>query len=184
MSRLKCKLGLGDAVADDSTPNKTEDPRGFYSTDAYADRFIDYLNDTDRDKRKPFFGYLAFSAPHWPLQCSKAMRDKYKGMYDGGPEVLRKQRLASLVELGIIDSSVIPHDIVSPDIGEWDGFGEHDKKCSSRAMETYAGMVESMDMAIGRVLDELKRRGEYDDTLIVFMSDNGAEGAALEAIRK
>jgi arylsulfatase len=105
-------------------------------------------------------------------------------MYDAGPEELRKQRLAKLVEMGIIEQSVVPHEIIAPDVDEWEMFDDQEKKCSSRAMETYAGMVESLDAAIGRVIDDLKRRGEYDNTMIVFMSDNGACGAALEAIRE
>jgi arylsulfatase len=67
-------------VIDASTPNKTEN--GFYSSDAYADKFIEYLDSPARGKDQPFFGYLAFPAPHWPLQCPKQVRDKYKGMYE------------------------------------------------------------------------------------------------------
>lgn len=177
-------MSTNKVSAEYSRPNKTEDPSGFYSSDAYADKFIEYLDAPERKPDQPFFGYLAFSAPHWPLQCSKELRDKYKGRYDAGPDALRAERLAKLVELGIIEESVVPHEMVSSDVGEWDTFGDYDKQCSSRAMEAYAGMVEGMDSAIGRVLDELKRRGEYENTMIVFMSDNGAEGAALEAIRE
>ena len=110
--------------------------------------------------------------------------NRYRGMYDDGPYELRKRRLAKLVELGIISADVVPHEIVAPEVSEWDEFDEYEKKCSIRAMEAYAGMVEQMDASIGRVIQRLKETGEYDNTMIIFMSDNGAEGAALEAIRK
>lgn len=82
--------------------------------------------------------------------------------------------------MGIIDASVVPHKVetTSQGVGEWDDLTTEEKKLSSRAMEAYAGMVDSIDVNIGRVVDYLKRTGEYDNTFIVFMSDNGAEGAA------
>ncbi|KAM0348586.1 hypothetical protein ACHAP4_010841 [Fusarium culmorum] len=169
----------------DIAPNKTEDPNGFYSTDAYTDNLIQYFEErADKDKEKPFFAYLPYTAPHWPLQCSKAQRDKYKDMYNDGPYALRERRLKKLVELGIIDKSVIPHQVETETmgVGEWDDLSPEEKKLSSRAMEAYAGMVDSIDVNIGKVVDYLKSTGEYDNTFIVFMSDNGAEGAAMEAV--
>ncbi|KAJ5712734.1 hypothetical protein N7493_009202 [Penicillium malachiteum] len=168
----------------DVTPNKTEDPEGFYSSDTYTDRLIEYLQDrSETDQSKPFFAFLPYTAPHWPLQCSKAKRDKYKGVYDDGPYALRERRLKKLVEMGIIDESVVPHkmETTTQSVGEWDEFTPEEKKCSSRAMETYAGMVDSMDANVGKIVQHLKQTGEYDNTFIVFMSDNGAEGAAMEA---
>ncbi|KAI8660061.1 Sulfatase domain-containing protein [Fusarium keratoplasticum] len=169
----------------DMTPNKTEDPNGFYSTDFYTNRLIQYLqNRSDDDKSKPFFGFLPYTAPHWPLQCSKAQRDKYKGMYDDGPYALRERRLKKLVELGIIDESVVPHKVETETmgVGEWDELTSEEKMLSSKAMEAYAGMVDSIDVNVGKVVEYLKDTGEYDNTFIVFMSDNGAEGAAMEAV--
>lgn len=101
-------------------------------------------------------------------------------MYDDGPYALRERRLKKLVELGIIDASVIPHKVetATQRVGEWDEFTAEEKRLSSAAMEAYAGMVDSIDVNIGKVVDHLKKTGEYDNTLIVFMSDNGAEGAA------
>ena len=80
--------------------------------------------------------------------------------------------------MGIIGPDVVPHEVVHPDDPEWDGFNEYEKACSCRAMEAYAGMVEMMDDGIGHVIDYLKSIGEYDNTMIVFQSDNGAEGAS------
>ncbi|KAJ5769365.1 hypothetical protein N7520_003924 [Penicillium odoratum] len=171
-------------VKADIQPNKTADPEGFYTTDFYTDKLINYLDDRSEDeKAKPFFAFLPYTAPHWPLQCSKALRDKYKGMYDDGPYALRERRLKKLVEIGIIDESVVPHKVETStqDSGEWDEFTPEERRCSSRSMETYAGMVNSMDDNVGKVIAHLKKTGEYDNTFIVFMSDNGAEGAAWEA---
>lgn len=101
-------------------------------------------------------------------------------MYDDGPYALRERRLKKLAEMGIIDKSVIPHKVETSTqgVGEWEDLTVEEKKLSSRAMEAYAGMVDSIDVNIGKVVEYLKRTGEYDNTFIVFMSDNGAEGAA------
>ncbi|KAJ4153165.1 hypothetical protein LMH87_009666 [Akanthomyces muscarius] len=168
----------------DIRPNTTEDAAGFYSTDYYTDKLVNYFEDrSEAEKAKPFFAFLPYTAPHWPLQCPKALRDKYKGVYDDGPYALRERRLKKLVEMGIIDETVVPHTIetATQGVGEWDDFTPEEKKLSSRAMETYAGMVDSIDVNVGKIVDYLKQTGEYDNTFIVFMSDNGAEGAALEA---
>lgn len=106
--------------------------------------------------------------------------DRYKGVYDDGPLALRERRLQKLADLGIIDKDVIPHKVETSTmgVGEWDELTPEEKMLSSRAMEAYAGMVDSIDANVGRVVDYLKKTGEYDNTFIVFMSDNGAEGAA------
>ncbi|EXJ69786.1 uncharacterized protein A1O5_06857 [Cladophialophora psammophila CBS 110553] len=166
-------------------PNKTEDPEGFYSTNYYTNRLINFLETrSEVEASKPFFAFLPYTAPHWPLQCPKAQRDKYAGMYDDGPHALRGRRLRKLAEMGIIDKSVVPHKVetTTQGVGEWDDLTPEEKKLSSRAMEAYAGMVDSIDVNVGEVIDYLKKTGEYDNTFIVFMSDNGAEGAALEAV--
>ena len=100
------------------------------------------------------------------------------------PFALREKRLKRLMELGMVAPDVVPHEVVmAPEGCEWDGFSEYEKQCSIRAMEAYAGMVDQMDHNIGKVLDYLKHTGEYDNTMIVFMSDNGAEGAAYVHVR-
>ncbi|RDW59106.1 alkaline phosphatase-like protein [Coleophoma crateriformis] len=159
-------------------------PEGFYSSDAYADKLMSYLdNRTAEEKDKPFFAYLPFSAPHWPLQAPKEVCDKYRGFYDDGPEALRQKRLSRLKELGMVEKDVNPHPFVIVDgkPEKWEELPEPVRQSSSRAMEVYAGMVDRMDWNIGRVIDHLKRTGEYDNTFVLFMSDNGAEGASYEA---
>ncbi|KAH9904387.1 alkaline-phosphatase-like protein [Xylariomycetidae sp. FL2044] len=160
-------------------------PDGFYSSDSYAEKLISYLENRDEDERdQPFFAYLPFSAPHWPLQAPKEVCDRYRGAYDAGPEALRQKRLQRLKELGMVPRDVEPHPVVIVDgrPENWDELPPEVREASSRAMEVYAGMVDRMDWNIGRVLDYLKQGGEYDNTLVVFMSDNGAEGASYEAI--
>ena len=143
-----------------------------------------YLEErTKEENEQPFFAYLPFSAPHWPLQAPKEVCDKYRGFYDQGPEVLRQQRLARLKELGMIEKDVNPHPVVIVDgkPENWSDLPDEVRASSSRAMEVYAGMVDRMDWNIGRVIEHLKRTSEYDNTFILFMSDNGAEGASYEA---
>lgn len=161
--------------------------KDFYSSDAFADKLIQYFDErTNDDKEQPFFAYLAFSAPHWPLQAPEADVAPYHGVYDGGPEVLRQQRLKKLKSLGLVAEHAVPHDVVA--VGgrmlsqSWGSLSQEEQQFSAKTMETYAGMVQRMDTQIGRVLDSLQESGELEDTFIVFMSDNGAEGLLLEAM--
>ena len=97
-------------------------PDGYYSSDFYATNMIQYLDErSPSEKEKPFFAYLPFSAPHWPLQAPKESMDKYRGIYEDGPEASRLCRLEHLRELGIVDGHVVPHEIVtaSREQGEW-----------------------------------------------------------------
>lgn len=150
---------------------------------------MNYLdNRTSEEKEQPFFSYLPFSlpfsAPHWPLQAPKQVCDKYRGFYDDGPEALRQRRLGRLKELGMIGSDVKPHPIVIADgkPENWADLPPEIRESSSKAMEVYAGMVDRMDWNIGRIIEYLKRTSEYDNTFVLFMSDNGAEGASYEAM--
>lgn len=91
---------------------------------------------------EPFFSYLAFSAPHWPLQAPKEHVDNYRGVYNEGPEVLRQRRLANLIKLGLIDKDTEAHPVVDDRVEGWDEFTDYEKEMSCRSMEAYAGMVE------------------------------------------
>ena len=149
-------------------------PEDFFSTDFYTDLLIDYL-DSDADSDKPWFAYLAYTAPHWPLQAPDEYLDKYKGVYDEGYEVLREQRIARGKDLGVIpqEAKMYPR---LPTVPPWNELSAEEKAVASREMEIYAAMVDGIDQNVGRLLSRLKAIGEYDDTLIVFISDNGAEG--------
>lgn len=155
-------------------------PKDFYSSDYYADKMVSFLN--DRPKDQPFFAYLPFSAPHWPLQAPEENVAKYKGYYDDGPGALKQSRLESLVKGGLLEKDVTPHPFVNTGSPEWEAMTPEERKKSSRSMEVFAGMVDRMDYNIGKVLDTLKGQGVYDNTVIIFMSDNGAEGASYEAL--
>ena len=157
-------------------------PEGWYSSDGYGDRMLQYLKEwKGRDDHRPFFAYYPFSAPHWPLQAPKQYVDNYRGRYDKGPETLRQERLKKLIELGMIPKDIRPHPVVADDVKGWEEMTDQEQQLSSRSMEAYAGMVECLDHNIGRVTDYLESIGELDNTYIMFMSDNGAEGAAYEA---
>lgn len=155
-------------------------PRGAYSSDYFATRLIEFLDDT-RDDDKPFFAYLAFTAPHWPLQAPLETSAKYQGRYDDGPQALRERRLARMAALGIVPANVRPY--VPDDVKPWQAMTVQERTAGSRTMEVYAAMVDRMDQNIGRVIDSLRRSGRFDNTVIIFLSDNGAEGLpSLEPI--
>mgnify|MGYP001806773048 CR=1 FL=1 len=153
-------------------------PTGFYSSDGYASRMIDFLKASDTSK--PFFAYLTFTAPHWPLQVPDEDLDRYKGRYDDGYEALRQRRLARLRQLGLVPGDVRAHDPVLKPDRQWDKLPADEKARQARAMEIYAAMVERMDRNVGRVIAHLKTTGQYDNTIILFTSDNGAEGTDLD----
>lgn len=151
---------------------KVDWPEGQYSTDIYTDYLIDFINQGSALK-KPFFAFAAYTSPHWPLQVEDEYWQKYEAIYKDGYEVLRSQRLSGLKEKGIIAPDyALPelHSSVAP----WDTLSSEQKKIEVRKMALYAGMMENLDSNIGRLINHLKEIGEYDNTLIVFMSDNGA----------
>ena len=159
--------------------NTSNSQNGFYSSTFYVDNLLGYLQDHERGGAdEPFFAFLPFAAPHWPLQVYPEDRDKYKGLYNDGPDELRLRRLEGLKREGLISPGVVPHSVMAR-TAEWSAMPAEERTASSRAMEVYAGMVDRMDVEIGRVLDYLELIGKMDDTVVIFMSDNGAEGAAL-----
>ncbi|WP_322015584.1 arylsulfatase [Paraburkholderia sp. J12] len=155
-------------------------PEDFYSSDSFTDKLLQYLDERPDDGR-PFFAYLPFSAPHWPLQAPAEIVERYRGRYDAGPDELRTQRLARQRELGLLDADVSAHPVVAP-TPSWDALGDEARAFSARTMEVYAAMVERLDWNVGRVIEHLKATGEFDNTFVLFLSDNGAEGALLEAL--
>lgn len=148
-------------------------PADFYSSDTYASKLIEFLGKAD--KTKPFFAYLTFTAPHWPLQAPEEDIARYRGKYDAGFEVLREQRLARMKQLGLIPANVAPHPLQLKKGRDWASLTPGQKREQSRAMEVYAAMVDRMDQNVGRVIAHLKATGQYDNTIILFTADNGAE---------
>ncbi|KAK5171470.1 uncharacterized protein LTR77_004615 [Saxophila tyrrhenica] len=183
-SRVSPQLYTLDGRKYDVKPNLDNDPKGFFSSDSYTDNLVDWMQERNEENReKPFFAYLPFSAPHWPLQCSDADRDRYEGVYDDGPEALRLKRLENMKKLGIIGPDVKPHEVIAGPMNlEWDAMTPYERRCSARAMQCFAGMVDNIDQNVGKIVQYLKRSGEFDNTVIIFQSDNGAEGADYEAI--
>ncbi|MEZ5892915.1 MAG: arylsulfatase [Parvularculaceae bacterium] len=145
----------------------------FYSTRFYTERMLDYI-DAGRGDGKPFFAYMAYTAPHWPLQAPQASIAKFAGMYDDGYEALYKRRFARMKALGFIpeDAEELPPVAGQP---SWEELTADEQRSESRKFEVYAAMVSDLDAYIGRVVDHLKAIGEYDNTFIFFMSDNGPE---------
>ncbi|KAK7212565.1 hypothetical protein V2G26_019743 [Clonostachys chloroleuca] len=162
---------------------KKDLPKDFYSTNFFTDKLVEMLADrTDEEKEQPFFSYLAYTAPHWPMQAPQEVVDKYRGKYDNGPDNLRLDRLAQLKALGLVAPDVEAADPVGFEAGvKWEDLTDHERAVSSRKMEVYAAMVDLLDQNIGRVVDALEASGELENTFILFMSDNGAEGSTLEA---
>lgn len=151
-------------------------PKDFFSTDFYTDYIIDAI-DSDADTGQPWFAFVAYTAPHWPLQAPEAYIDKYAGRYDEGYEALREQRIARAKELGVIPQEADMYPRLGT-VRAWDSLSEEEKAVASREMELYAAMVDGIDQNVGRLIDHLKSIGQLENTFIVFISDNGAEGAA------
>jgi len=155
-------------------------PSDFYSSDYFASRLIDFLGERpEQGKARPFFAYLAFTAPHWPLQAPPDDIARYRGRYDAGFEVLREQRLDRQRKLGILSADVIPHTPRNRD-GSWDSLTADQQRTAARNMEIYAAMVDRLDRNVGRVIEALRASGELDNTVIVFLADNGAEALDVE----
>ncbi len=150
-------------------------PEDFYSTRYYTDVLLQWI-ERDHEDGKPFFAYLSYTAPHDPLHAPREYIDKYKGKYDEGWDVLSEVRLQRLKDLGIINQDVKPFPRLAS-VKAWDEMSAEERRKAARDMEVYAAMIDYMDEQIKRVFDYLKDIGEYDNTMIIFFSDNGANGA-------
>jgi arylsulfatase len=161
--------------------NKVEKlPEGFFSSEFYTSRLIDYI-DSNKASGKPFFSYLAFTAPHWPLHAPDDWIDKYQGRYDAGWDVMREQRLQRMKAHGLVDKQAQLPPRVHSDAA-WQSLTPIARKVETRKMEIYAAMVSNMDYHIGRLVQYLKDSDQYDNTYILFLSDNGAEGNNVGSI--
>ncbi|MFK7733999.1 MAG: arylsulfatase [Pseudomonadales bacterium] len=150
-------------------------PDDFYSTKYYTDNLLQWLN-RDQASESPFFAYLSFTAPHDPLHAPKKYIEKYKGKFDGGWDKLRAERFEALKDLGIVDKNVKPFPRL-PNVKPWDQLSATEKAVAARNMEVYAAMIDYIDEQIKRVTNHLVQTGEYENTLILFFSDNGANGS-------
>ncbi|SEN99619.1 arylsulfatase [Pseudomonas sp. NFACC39-1] len=164
--------------AEDGKILKTLPAQFTYSSQYYADRMIDYIA-ADKDSGRPFFGMMAFTAPHWPLQAPDEAVAKYRGRYDAGYDALLEARLSKQKALGLVPAGAEPA-ARSPKGRPWNSLTDEERKREARAMEIYAAMVDQMDVNTGRVFDYLRKNGLYDNTVVIFISDNGAEGHDLD----
>lgn len=159
----------------DNQPIKAKNP-GYYYTDAISDTAVQFIQRHQKiEKDKPFFLYVSYTAPHWPLHAPENIIKKYKGVYDKGWDTIRAERYKRMVKMGLIN----PNWGLSPrgdDAVAWQN--EPDKPWRERSMEVYAAQVDDMDQGIGRILSALKNTGQIDNTLILFLSDNG--GCSVE----
>lgn len=147
-------------------PNTTK-----YSSEFYTDIMIDYINRT-LDSGKPFFGYLSYQVAHTPFQAPQESIKKYEGVYDIGWNGIREKRIEKQKELGIWPTNMtIPKSI--PPLPDWNALSEDERKLKSQILAAHAAMIEVTDNEIGKLIQFLKDSGQYDNTLIMFTSDNG-----------
>jgi arylsulfatase len=156
----------------DNIEHEAEQDDAFFYTDAISDQAADFVRQHQANHSdKPFFQYVAYTAPHWPLHAHEEDIDKYKGRFDAGWDQLREERLARMVDAGLIDSDwkLTDRDPTQPEWNEAD-----EKAWRLRCMEVYAAQVDRMDQGIGRITQALEETGQLNNTLIFFLADNGA----------
>lgn len=154
----------------------TTDPdyqsEAYYFTDALSDNAVQYIE--QHNEEKPFFMYIAYTAAHWPMQAPEDEIAKYEGVYDEGWEKVRAKRHEKMKKVGVLPSEA---PLAPLDTHPWEE--EKAKPAMLRRMETYAAMVDIMDQGIGRIVQELKDKGMYENTIILFLEDNGGNAEGL-----
>lgn len=150
----------------------TEFPDDFYTTDAFTDHAIETIKSRSKEG-KPFFHYIAYTAPHYPLHAKPEDIARYDGRYDAGWDVLREERYARQVEMGLIDPKIFPEPGPNPNNVPWEKVEDEMRDWETLRMETYAAMVDSMDQNIGRILAALDETGVAENTIVLFLTDNG-----------
>jgi len=152
------------------TRDNTQIPPGddFYYTSAISDNAVKYIR--EHKTENPFFMYVAYTATHWPMHALPEDIARYKERYDGGWDALRAERHKRMIKMGIVDKKwkITPRDKTVPPWSE-----AKDKAWFARRMEVYAAMLDCMDQGIGRIVEQLKQSGKFENTLIFFLADNG-----------
>jgi arylsulfatase len=155
----------------------TELPKNYYATKTYTDKLIGFI-DANRGDGKPFFAYVAHQAPHDPYHLPRDWRNRHVGEYDRGWDAVRQERLKKQIELGIVPAGTQLAErmwfVPDPTL-----LAPATRAILGKKMELYAGMVENLDFHVGRLIDHLKKIGEYENTVFVVFGDNGAEGTDL-----
>ena len=149
-------------------------PELFYYTDAINDHAARFITEHCKTtKEQPFFLYVAHTAAHWPMHAKESDIKKYSGRYDVGYDAIRAARLEKMKAMGLLDSRWK----ISPQAGDWSLV--EDKAWEARCMEVYAAMVDCMDQGIGRLIETLKKNGQFENTLILYLQDNGGCAEAM-----
>jgi arylsulfatase len=158
----------------------TKLPKNYYATETYTDKMINFIDEGKKDG-KPFFAYVAHQAPHDPYHLPKDWRNRHVGEYDKGWDMVRQERLKKQKELGIIpeNTQLAERMWYVPD---YTLLAPASRAVIGKKMELYAGLVENLDYHIGRLVDHLKKIGEYENTIFIVFGDNGAEGTDLGAL--
>lgn len=155
-------------------------PAEFYSSEFFVDRMLGYI-ESDTRKDKPFFAYVGFQANHVPVQAPRSFVDKYRGRYQEGWTALRETRAAKATAMGLLSNpsnpTKVPAMVTLNTTTNWNALSAADRAHMEREMEVYAGMAEAMDFHVGRLVDSLRKSGELENTVFVFLSDNGPEGS-------
>lgn len=170
------KPGGGRGITSGNQAVETDE--NFYATDTFTDRACEFIEEAVQADDRPFFLYLAYNAPHWPLNSKWDEFQKYKGKYRDGWEALMRRRLAKQKQLGLFPDSIQPAPHVGP---KWDSLSDKQRENLDSIMAAYAGCVDSIDQNIGKLTAQLDELGQRENTLIFFLSDNGAcqEGGRL-----
>ncbi|MEX2170798.1 MAG: arylsulfatase [Pirellulales bacterium] len=148
----------------------------YYYTDAITGNAVGFIE--QRDAERPFFLYVAYTAAHWPMHAKPEDIAKYQGKYDAGWDALRQQRYERMQQLGVIDSTAQ----LSPNVQDWDAV--QDKAWYADRMEVYAAMVDSMDQGVGRIVNALQNQGQLDNTLVLYLQDNGGCQEEIQSLRE
>ncbi len=172
-------MALTDKVYWFEDGHEAQMPKEYYSSEFYVDRSIAYLR-ADQPSTKPFYLYLAFQANHIPVQAPRAFIDKYRGAYKDGWTALRPRRRDRAAALGLVtkDAPMVTMSTTT----DWAALTPQQQAYEARRMEVYAAMADAMDYQVGRLVGYLKASGQYDNTVFVFLSDNGAEASDPYAI--
>jgi arylsulfatase len=145
---------------------------GFFATDAFTDRAIEFLGEA-KQKERPFFLYMAYNAPHWPLHAPESEIEKHRGKYDAGWQAIREARMKRLRELKIVDERTRMTPMDRGKVAPWDKLSDEQRNEWALRMEIYAAQVTNLDANVGRLVGELSRLGVAENTLVLFVSDNG-----------
>lgn len=163
----------------DNPENDLYPDKDWYTTDAFTDYGIRFLDEEVQDSKsdQPFFLYMAYNAPHWPLEAPDEDIETYRGEYMEGWNQLRKQKIKKMKEMGVIEESTELPPSGNP---KWDTLSTETKEELDFRRAIYAAQIDRLDQNIGRLVDHLKEIGEYENTLIMFLSDNGSSGEPAE----